>query len=127
MIEAFGQQRLEQLGFGTSPWHLLGYALALGPWDRTDAEVVVDTFRGCAPTWEQLMITSVTEGTEQISESSAACVADALPDDEAWELFVTELDRPYDDGDGDTSHLQRAVDLYRQCLTPEELDRLDFD
>ena len=43
------------------------------------------------------MITSVTEGTDQISDESATCVADLVPDDEARDLFVLELDRPDDE------------------------------
>ena len=127
LIAEFGRQRLQELGFGTAPWHLLGYALSLGPFDRSDSELIVDTFRRCSTTWERLMITSVTEGTDQISDESAACVADVVPDDEARDLFVLELDRPYDDGDGDLSHLARLVETYQRCLTPEEFDRLDFD
>jgi hypothetical protein len=127
LIDTFGRQRLQELGFATGPWHLLGYALGLGPFDRFDAERIVDTFRSCASTWELLMILSATQGTDLISDESAACVSDAMPDDEARELFITELDRPYDDGDGDLSHLERLAGYYEECLTPEELARLDWN
>ena len=71
------------------------------------------------------MITTVTEGTDQISDESAACVADLAPDDEARELFVLYLDRP--DNDDAYPDITPYVANYQRCLTPEEFDRLDFD
>ena len=58
LLAEFGRPRLQELGFGVGPWHLLGYSLSLGPFDRSDSEHIVDTFRRCSPTWERLMITS---------------------------------------------------------------------
>ena len=71
------------------------------------------------------MITSVTEGTDQISDASAGCVADLLADDEARNLFVLLLDRPEDESA--FPDLTPYVAMYQQCLTPAEFDRLDFD
>lgn len=124
LVHVFGRTRVEELGFGIGPWTLLGFALALGPWDRADSEAVVDTFRVCSPHWELLAIMSSTQGADMISIESARCVADALPDDQARELFVNGLVRP--PGLAEDELRAQAAALYRSCLTPAEFAGMDF-
>jgi hypothetical protein len=125
LVHVFGRSRVEEFGFGIGRWTLLGFAIALGPWDRADSEAVVDIFSVCSPNWELLGITSSTQGAEAISAASARCVADALPDDVARELFVDGLDRP--PGLPEDELKAQARTFYEGCLTPGELAGLDFD
>jgi hypothetical protein len=122
LVHVFGRSRVEQLGFGIGRWTLLGFATALGPWDRADSEAVVDTFRVCTPNWELLAILSATQGAEAISITSARCVAAARPDDEARELFVQGLVR----APGRPEQELRARELYAPCLTPAEMAAVDL-
>jgi len=122
LVHVFGRAKVEQLGFGIGRWTLLGFSLALGPWNRADSTAVVDTFRVCTPDWELLMITSATSSAEHLDALASRCVADALDDTRAHDVFITLLDRP-DDG-----ALAPAVDDLRQayaaCLTPAQLASL---
>jgi hypothetical protein len=130
LVQAMGAPRIRELSFGAFPFHLLGYGLSF-PIDLDDANVIVEVLRGCSPSWEMLMITSVTQGAEYISENSARCVQGALDDEAAAEIFAIELARPYDDessaGNSDLSHLGPMVEAFVECLTPQELNALDFD
>jgi hypothetical protein len=122
LVHVFGRAKVEQLGFGIGRWTLLGFSIALGPWNRPDSTAVVDTFRVCTPDWEQLMITSVTSTAEHLDALASRCVADALDDARARDVFITLLDRP-DDGT-----VAPAVDeleqAYAACLTPAQLASL---
>jgi hypothetical protein len=130
VIDRLGADRVREIRFGLFPWSLLGYGLSL-PIDVEDAEPIVETFVECTPSWELLAITSATQGTEYISESSTRCVADALDDTIAREVFVIELARPYDDpgadDPGNLDHLEEIVAAYEQCLTEQELRAIDWD
>ena len=128
LLESVGEERLRAIGFGAYPWSLLGYGLGL-PIDRTDAEPMVETFMSCAPRWELLIITSITQGAENISESSAECTAAALDDDFAAEVFVDELAREDLDaapGTADLSYLGDVQAAMEGCLTPTEMNSIDF-
>ena len=131
LIGDLGREHLIELGFGLAPWHLLGIALYGGPaWDEPTARRFVTTFRDCSATWELLMISSVTGGADAISPDSLRCTADALDDDVAESMFVMELDRPYDDQSSGTPglpHLEPLLAAFDRCLTPVELDQLDFN
>jgi hypothetical protein len=122
LVHVFGRPRVEQLGFGIGRWTLLGFSIALGPWNRPDSTAVVDTFRVCTPDWELLMITSATSTAEHIDALAGRCVAGALDDTRGRDVFITLLDHP-DDGT-----LAPAVDdlerAYAACLTPEQLSSL---
>lgn len=130
LIDALGGDRLRELRVGVFPWSLLGYGLVL-PIELDDAQRMVETFRACSPDWELLMITTLTSGTEIMSERSARCVQLALDDDIAEEIFVIELARPYDDeptaAGPDLSHLESAIGILEECLTDQELNAIDFD
>jgi hypothetical protein len=122
LIDRLGATRVRELNLGLFPWHLLGYALS-GSFERVDAEMVVDTFESCSPTWELLMILSATQGTEWISEASAECTRLQLDDSEARSIFVAELDR----SDEDLEYLDPLLEALDQCLTDQELNALDWN
>ncbi len=125
LVHVFGRDKVEQLGFGIGRWTLLGFSLALGPWNPGDSAAVVDTFRVCSPAWKLLMVDSATSGADRLDEVAQRCVADAIADDRAHDLFVTLLDRPSD------PHLETALAelqaAYSSCLTPAQLATLDWD
>jgi hypothetical protein len=130
LVETLGADRLRELRVGVFPWSLLGYGLGL-PIELDDAQRMVEIFRECSPDWELLMITTVTSGTEIMSEKSARCVQLALDDEIAEEIFVIELARPYDDeptaAGPDLSHLESVIGILEECLTDQELNAIDFD
>ena len=61
--------------------------------DRAEAESIVDVLVDCSDQWKLLLILSVTQGADTISDSSAGCVADRLSDDEAKLMLIGEIDR----------------------------------
>jgi len=130
LVQTVGADRLRELRFGVSPFTLLGYGLTL-PIELDDATAITGVLRSCSPSWELLMITSATEGTDEISDASASCVQSALDDDVAAEIFAIELARPYDDapsaGGPDLSHLEPMIAAFDACLTPQELNAIDWD
>ena len=122
LVHVFGRAKIAQLGFGIGRWTLLGFSIALGPWNRADSTAVVDTFRVCTPDWELLMVTSATSTAEQLDAGATRCVAKILDDARARDVFITLLDRP-DDG----TLAPAVADLsqaYAACLTPEQLTSL---
>ena len=129
LVEEVGADQLRELRFGTFPFTLLGYGLSL-PIELDEATAIVGVLRACSPSWELLMITSATQGTDEISDASASCVQAALDDDVAAEIFAIELARPYDDapsaGGPDLSHLEPMVAAFEACLTPQELNAVDW-
>jgi hypothetical protein len=131
LVRALGAARVRELPFGRYPWHTLGFALTATV-DRSEAEQIVDTFAACSPSWELLLITSATQGSEQISDESARCASEQLADEDARVAFVAELDRAYDDAATgvqapDLSHLDPLLAALEACLTAEELDGLDWN
>ncbi len=130
LVEAVGADRLRELRFGAFPFTLLGYGLSL-PIELDEATVIAGVLRSCSPSWELLMITSATQGTDRISDASASCVQSALDDDVAAEIFAIELARPYDDapsvGGPDLSHLEPMIAAFDDCLTPQELNAIDWN
>jgi hypothetical protein len=130
LVQEVGADRLRELRFGAFPFTLLGYGLSL-PIELDEATVIVGVLRSCSPSWELLMITSATQGSDEISDESASCVQSALDDDVAAEIFAIELARPYDDtpssGGPDLSHLGPMVAAFEDCLTPQELNAIDWN
>ncbi len=130
LVDVVGADRLHELRFGVSPFNLLGYGLTL-PIELDEATTITAVLRSCSPTWELLMITSATSGTDWISDASASCVQSTLDDDIAAQIFATELARPYDDAPSpngpDLSHLQPLITAFDQCLTPQELNAIDWN
>jgi hypothetical protein len=125
LVHVFGRSKVEQLGFGVGRWTLVGYSIALGPWNRPDSTAVVDTFRVCTPDWELLMVTSATSAAEHLDALASRCVAGALDDTRGRDVFITLLDHP-DDGT-----LAPAVgelgQAYAACLTPAQLTSLALE
>jgi hypothetical protein len=102
IVEGFGPARAREFAlFGASPWSLLGFGLSNNSppraIDRAEAEQLVETFANCAPSWELLLILSVTQGADRISDASAAFVRNALSDADTRTMLVGEIDRAYDD------------------------------
>jgi hypothetical protein len=129
IVASLGADRVRELHFGVFPFTLLGYGLSL-PIEIDDATVIAEALRGCSTDWELLMITSVTQGTDQMSEASARCAQSALDDDLSEEIFATELARPYDDQPStsgpDLSHLGPLAAAFEECLTAQELNAIDW-
>lgn len=136
LVDDLGASRVRQLsGLGTGPWSLLDFALGNNatetPIERSEAEQMVAVFEGCSETWKMLLIRSVTEGAESISDTSALCVSDRLADEDAREMLVGEIDRAYDDpAQQDAVPFPELIEpllvTLDECLTSAELDRLDF-
>jgi hypothetical protein len=107
------------------------FALSNPSIERAEAEQIVAAFADCADHWELLLVRSVTEGASEISDDSALCVEERLDDDDAREVFVGEIDRAYDDpAQPDATPFPELVvplvSAMEACLTPEELDRMDW-
>lgn len=62
---------------------------------------------------------------------AARCTAERLDDDQARATMAAELDLPYDDPPAGAPPfhvvVQPLLDALDQCLTPEELGRLDWN
>ncbi len=86
----------------------------------------------CSEEWKLLLILTVTEGAETISDESAACVADRLADDDAKAMLTSEIDRAYDDPTQPDAQpfadsIEQLIAAFDDCLSPEERDNLDFN
>lgn len=131
LLDLLGTERVEALGFGTGPWNLLSFGLGHGgEVEAEETASMVEVFARCSPSFEQLLILSVTEGTDEISAGSAACVSDELNDKTAKAILAGEMDRAYDTDPQATPFPELVaplVDAYDQCLTPAERSRLDFN
>jgi hypothetical protein len=148
LVEVLGADRATELELGTGPWSLLFLGLfnnqppppqpgTTSPdngerqIDRAEAESIVDVLVDCSDQWKLLLILSVTQGADTISDSSAACVADRLSDDEARSMLIGEIDRAYDDPSQPDAQpfpelIEPLLAAYEECLTPAELDSVDF-
>jgi hypothetical protein len=131
LVERLGAAKVRALRLGLSPWGLLGFALSNNV-ERTDAEQIVDTFKACSKSWKLLLIMSVTEGADEISDASAKCASERLSDSDARTVFVGELDRAYDDRSQTGAQpfpelIEPLIAVFDQCLSPAELDALDWD
>jgi hypothetical protein len=124
LVHVFGRSKVEQLGFGIGRWTLVGFSVALGPWNRPDSTAVVDTFRVCTPDWEQLMVTTAASGADHLDALASHCVADALDDSRSRDIFITLLDRP---DDGTVAPAIADLDAaYSACLSPALLSTLGW-
>lgn len=131
LVDLLGVERLQALGFGTGPWSLLSFGLSHGrAVDGAETASMVDVFAGCSPSFEQLLILSVTDGADEISAGSAACVADKLNDRTTRTILAGEMDRAYDT-DPDATPFPELIDplvkAYDRCLTPAERSKVDFN
>lgn len=131
LVDLLGAERAEELGFGTGPWDLLSFGLGHGgSVDAEETASIVDAVASCSPDFERLLILSVTEGADQISAGSAACVARELDDKTAKTILAGEMDRAYDSDPDATPFpdlVAPLVDAYDRCLTPAERSLLDFN
>jgi hypothetical protein len=148
LVGLLGADRAQELELGSGPWSLLFLGLfnnqpppsrpgTTSPEseerqiDRAEAESIVDVLVECSEQWKLLLILSVTQGADTISDSSAACVAARLSDDEARSMLIGEIDRAYDDPSQPDAQpfpelIEPLLAAYDACLTPAELDRVDF-
>ena len=128
LVDRMGEDRVRELPFGYGSFHVLGWGM-VASLDEDDAETVVDVLASCTPSWEFLLMLGATSGTDLISEETARCIQDDLPDDVAREIFALELYRPYDDPGWTEglNHLQPLVDAFERCATEQELNALDWD
>ena len=135
LVGVLGATRAKELWFGVSPWHLLMFALSNNreerQIERAEAESIVDVFMECSDQWKLLLILSVTEGADKISDNSAGCVADRLTADEAQRMLVGEIDRAYDDPSQPDAQpfpelLEPLLAASDECLSPTELRQVKF-
>jgi hypothetical protein len=135
LVDVLGAARTRELWLGVGPWHLLGFGLSNNyeelQIERAEAESMVDVFVACSDQWKLLLILSVTEGADKISDSSAGCVADLLTDDEARLMLIGEIDRAYDDPSQPDAQpfaelLEPLLVAYDQCLSPDERRHVKF-
>jgi hypothetical protein len=135
LVEVLGADRAKELWLGVGPWSLLGFGLSNNyeerQIERAEAESIVDVFVECSDQWKLLLILSVTEGADTISDNSATCVADLIGDDQASLMLIGEMDRAYDDPAQPDAQpfpelLEPLLAAYDECLTPAELNSVDF-
>jgi len=131
LIRELSADRVRQLGFGLSSWSVLGFGLANHSLvDRQEAEKIVDAFAKCSKNWELLMIKSITEGADKISDASARCTSERLADVDARAIFAGELDRAYDEDSAAKpffDSVKPLISAMEGCLKQDELDGLDWD
>ena len=99
---------------------------------RAEAEQITEAFERCSPAWKLLLINSVTEGADEIGAEPARCVSSELSDDDARKILIGELDRAYDvPSQPDAQSFPELVEplsaAFDACLTPAELNGLDFN
>jgi hypothetical protein len=122
LVASLGAASVVDHNLARGGWSLLGVALS-AEWARADAEKTVDAFAACARNWKLLLIKTATEGTDRMSDKSAMCVANDLTDRDGRTIFIEELDR----ADPSLSYLKPLLAAFDKCLTPEELDGIDWD
>lgn len=132
LVRTLGAARVRELGFGQFSWSLLGFGLRNhAAVARPEADTIVGVFEKCSTSWEQLLIRSTTEGSEQISDASAKCTADKLADKDARVVLASEIDRAYDDPSTKSPPFGvEAEPLFlalKQCLTKDEMAKLDWN
>ena len=136
LVDDLGVAHARELSFGVGPWQLLGFALsnntAPKAIDRSEAETIAGVFEECSESWKLLFMLSITAGTDAISDTSAQCASDKLADDDARSILVGEIDRAYDDPSQADAEpfwdlVQPLIVVFEQCLTPGELDGLDWN
>ena len=92
LIERLGEPAVREFElFIGYPWSLLIFALKNQSVEREQAEQMADSFVSCSDAWKLLLIKSVTQGADQISDVSAGCVGERLSEDDAREVLVLEL------------------------------------
>jgi hypothetical protein len=135
VVEVLGAARAKELWFGIFTWSLLAFGGSNNAGERqierAEAESIVDVFVECSDQWKLLLISSVTEGADKISDNSAICVADRLTDDEAKLMLVSEIDRAYDDpSQPDAQPFPETIEpllaAYEECLSPNERRQVKF-
>jgi hypothetical protein len=136
LIEVLGAVRVKALALGAGPWGLLSFGLSNNSGEvqieRAEAESIVEAFMECSQEWKLLLISTVTEGADKISDESAGCVADQLADDDAKAMLISEIDRAYDDPSQPDAQpfadsIEPLIAAFDDCLSPEERDNLDFN
>jgi hypothetical protein len=130
LVRELGADRVRELDLGLGGWSLLGFGLSHHRTiQRPEAETIVDTFKECSESWKLLMIRSITEGANSISEASARCTGDRLSDTDARSIFAGELDRAYDEqptAQPFGESVKPLLAAMEACLTPDELEALDW-
>jgi hypothetical protein len=137
LVTALGAARVRELTvLGTGPWSTLSFGLSANQephqLTRPEADAIVDVFVRCTRAWKLMLSSSVTEGADEIGDDSGACIVEQLDDDTGRHVFASELDRAYDDvsqphAESFPDVIAPLVDVFERCLTPAELDRLDFN
>ena len=135
LVDVLGGDRAKELWLGASLWSLLGFGLSNNyeerQIERAEAESIVDVFVECSDQWKLLLVLSVTEGADTISDDSAGCVADRVTDDEAKMMLVSEIDRAYDDPSQPEAQpfpetIEPLLAAYDECLSPNEQRQVKF-
>jgi hypothetical protein len=137
LVTELGPARVRDLTvLGTGPWSTLSFGLIAnqGPQQlsRPEADAIVAVFLRCTRAWKLLLSLSVTAGADEIGDGSTDCITEQLDDDTGRAIFAGELDRAYDDvaqpqAEPYPDVIGPLVEVFERCLTPAELDGLDFD
>jgi hypothetical protein len=133
LVDRLGAARVRSLGLGLGPWSTLGIGITMSNQiERSEAERIVDTFTTCSKSWKLLLITSVTQGADEISDKSAQCISEQISDDTTRTIFVGEIDRAYDDPSQPDAEpypqlVEALVAAFDKCLTPTEQTAMDWD
>jgi hypothetical protein len=137
LVTELGPARVRELTMlGSGPWSTLSFGLGAnrGPHQlgRAEAVAIVDIFGRCTRSWKLMLALSVTAGAEKIGDDSGGCITEQLDDGVGRHIFAGELDRAYDDAAQPSAEpfpqlIAPLVDVFSECLTPAELDALDFN
>jgi hypothetical protein len=118
IVRSFGVARVRELGLGVVPAPVLSYG---SPLDRDELGQVLDVLAACTDSWKSFVFLYITEGTSEMSARSAACVNSQLAADDARAVYIAEQ------GPHDPSVHDPVIAAFERCLTPEELDRIDWN
>jgi hypothetical protein len=114
LVEKLGAERVTELGLEGTPQTS---EVQILPSD-TAALLAANQ---CRPNWKVLVFKYATEGGHLISEKSLTCITDSVTDEKAEHMAKVLAD--FQQG----PELDEVMALYEKCLTPEELDRLDWN
>jgi hypothetical protein len=114
MVEKLGAERVTDMGFTGSP---PSSDYRPGP----NEKAALLAAEHCRHDWKTRVFKYQTEGSDRISDASLECMTDSVTDEEAEHMAKVLAD--FQPG----PELDEVMALYEKCLTPEELDGLDWN
>jgi hypothetical protein len=119
VVGALGATRVRELQIGAYPSPVLGTGVGM---TADEATRVIDIVQRCAEHWKRFVFLYASQGTGEMSETSAACVERELADDDARVAFVKERS-----GYRTIDHILPVEAAVDRCVTPAERERIDWD